>query len=93
MSSAMTIPPRYYVTAMAKMSKGAGYGALDDRRTYAFVQPRTKMSLSTMMDYQWIRETRKILQRKTSSFRLLTGRLAYYGLLAISENVAFANLG
>jgi hypothetical protein len=86
------MPPRYSVTAMAKMPKGAGYGALDDRRTVRIVQRRAKMSFSTMLDYQRISVTRKILQRKTSRFKLLTGRLAYCGLLVTLENVGSADL-
>lgn len=37
----MAMPPRYYVTKMAKMFKRAGYSALDDRRTGRIVCVRT----------------------------------------------------
>jgi hypothetical protein len=89
----MAMPPRCYVTAVAKMPKRAGYGALEDRRTYAYVQPRSKMSLLTMLDYQRILVTRKILRRKITRFKLVTGRLAYRDLLATLEKCRICGFG
>ena len=37
----MTMPPRCYVTAAAKMPKRAGYSAIDDRRTARIACART----------------------------------------------------
>ena len=93
MSSAMAMPPRCYVTAMAKMPQRAGYGALDDRRTVRIVRRRAKMSFSTMLDYRRICVTRKILQRKTGRFKLLTDRPVYCGLLATLENCRIGGFG
>jgi hypothetical protein len=80
-SSAMTMPPRYYVTAAAKMPKRAGYSALDDRRTATIVCIRTTAYENVL--FNDVGQSTELSDKKCSSaqarrraFKLFTGRVA-----------------